>query len=259
MVIMKKNKTLLVAAAFSISLTLLSGCAATKDASKGAHGASSISDPLEPFNRAMFGFNNILDRVLIEPVAKAYTFVTPAFVRNAVQSFMRNLNEPIVFANNLLQADFGGAGVSASRFFVNTTAGVLGLVDVAAVHGLPYEEEDFGQTLAVWGFGEGFYLVLPLMGPSSARDAVGLAVDTLADPVRLATHDPNDEWIYYTRNAIEGIDNRSRLLGAVEDLRRNSFDYYATVRSAYVQRRQGLIHGQAKATGHNAYDEFETQ
>jgi phospholipid-binding lipoprotein MlaA len=142
---------------------------------------------------------------------------------------------------------------------VNSTAGVLGLVDVASTQGLNYEQEDFGQTLATWGFDDGFYIVLPILGPSSLRDTAGLAVDTLADPVRLATRDANREWIYYTRNAVEAIDTRARLLVAVEDLRRNSIDYYAAVRSAYVQKRGSLIKKDVTGNGHNAYDDFETE
>jgi phospholipid-binding lipoprotein MlaA len=199
------------------------------------------------------------NRGWIEPIAKAYEAVTPSFVRDSVQSFMRNLKEPIVVANNLLQADFGGAGQAGARFVVNSTVGVLGLVDVASTKGLNYEREDFGQTLATWGLGDGFYIVLPILGPSSLRDTAGLAVDTLADPVRLATRDPNREWIYYTRTAVEVIDTRARLLAAVEDLRRNSLDYYAAVRSAYVQKRASLIKKDTTGTGHNAYDDFEAQ
>jgi phospholipid-binding lipoprotein MlaA len=137
----------------------------------------------------------------------------------------------------LLQGQIGDAGVTVARFLVNTTAGVGGLVDVASTHGLTYKQEDFGQTLAVWGMGDGFYLVLPIIGPSSLRDAGGLAVDTYADPVRLWAHNTDNEWVYYTRVMVDGLDTRARLVSAVQDLRRNSLDYYAV---AHIRKSGAL-------------------
>jgi len=202
-----------------------------------------INDPLEPLNRVIFGFNNAVDIVLFEPVSKAYLVIVPESIRNSVQNFMRNLRAPVMVANNLLQGDIGGAGVGTARFLINSTVGIGGLFDVANSHqGLEYEQEDFGQTLAVWGLGDGFYLVLPLLGPSSLRDTAGLAVDTFADPVRiLASNDQNNEWIYYTRNGIEALDGRSRLIDSIRDLRHNSLDFYAAIRSIYAQKRSDLI------------------
>lgn len=207
-----------------------------------------INDPIEPINRGIFAFNNVVDIVLIEPVAKLYNWVFPSFVRDGVQNFMRNLRSPLIVANQLLQGDLRGAGVATARFIINTTAGVGGLVDVASHKGMAYEPEDFGQTLGVWGFGDGFYLVLPIIGPSSLRDTTGLVADGLADPVRIVAHNTDNEWIYYTRVGLEGLDTRARLVKAVEDLRRNSLDYYAAVRSAYVQKRQSLIRDEGKGT-----------
>lgn len=200
-----------------------------------------IADPIEPVNRFIFGFNDILDRMLIEPVARGYRAILPTFVRDAVQSFMRNLQSPIIIANNILQGDIGGAGVATARFLINSTVGIVGLVDVADSQGLRYEDEDFGQTMAKWGIGNGFYLVLPVIGPSSLRDTAGLAVDTYADPVRIIAHNTDNEWIYYTRVAVKGIDTRARMIPAIDDLRRNSIDYYAAARSAYGQRRESLV------------------
>jgi phospholipid-binding lipoprotein MlaA len=202
---------------------------------------NAVYDPLEPLNRGVFAFNNALDRALLEPAAKVYNFLTPDFFRAGVQNFMRNLRSPLIVANNVLQGDFKGAGVATARFVMNTVGGIGGLFDMAGANGLPYEPEDFGQTLAVWGFGEGFYLVLPVLGPSSLRDTAGLAVDTYADPVRLYAFNRDEEWIYYTRGAVEGLDNRARLVSAVRDMRRNSLDYYAAVRSAYTQKRRSLV------------------
>lgn len=200
-----------------------------------------INDPIEPVNRAIFAFNNVLDIVLIEPIAKIYNAVFPGFVKDSVQSFMRNLRAPLIIGNNLLQGDVGDAGVATARFIINSTVGIAGLVDVASSQGLAYEDEDFGQTLAVWGLGDGFYVVLPLMGPSSLRDGTGKVVDMLADPVRIVASNTDNDWIYYTRNAVEGLDNRARLIKAIADLRKNSLDYYAAIRSAYGQKRASLI------------------
>jgi len=220
-------------------LTLgVAGCASAKN---DIQAASYINDPLEPFNRGVFAFNNTLDRFLVEPTAKIYNAIFPDFFRDGVKNFMRNLRSPLIVANNLLQGDFKDAGKATARFVINTTAGIGGLIDVAAAQGFEYQPEDFGQTLAVWGFGDGFYLVLPILGPSSLRDGTGMAVDTFADPVRLYAFNRDEEWIYYTRNGVEGLDTRARYVRAVEDLRRNSLDYYAAVRSAYAQKRKALV------------------
>lgn len=228
-------------AAAVLCLTLLAppALAATTDAPQPTR---EVYDPIEPVNRFTFGFNDILDRFIIEPVAKGYKAVLPSFARDAVQSFMHNLESPLLIANNLLQGNVGDAGIALARFAINTTAGVGGLVDVAKTQGLEYKDEDFGQTLAKWGIGDGFYLVLPVIGPSNLRDTAGLLADTYADPVRIYADNTDREWIYYTRVALDGVDKRSRLIDAIADLRRNSLDYYAAVRSAYAQKRAALIH-----------------
>lgn len=225
------------------------GCA--HNAQQQQQSASGISDPIEPVNRGIFAFNNVLDMYIIEPVAKVYNALMPPFFRDGVQNFMRNLRSPLIVGNELLQGDFHNAGVATARFIINTTAGIGGLIDVAQAQGLPYEPEDFGQTLAVWGFGDGFYLVLPVIGPSSLRDATGLAVDSFADPVRIVAHNTDNDWIYYTRVAVEGLDTRARLVKAVDDLRRNSLDYYAAVRSAYAQKRHALIRDEGTSATQN--------
>ena len=227
---------IVLAGVFSLSV---SACASNPDA---AHKSQTeMSDPFEPVNRAVFGFNDILDRIIIEPAAKAYHFVMPQVVQNSIQSFMRNLKSPIIVANNLLQGDVGGAGVTTARFLINSTIGFAGLADVAETTGLSYEPEDFGQTMAVWGMPSGPYLVLPILGPSSIRDTAGLVVDSYADPVRIVAFNTDNEWIYYTRGAVEGLDTRARLIDTIKDLRKNSLDYYASIRSIYTQKRQSLI------------------
>lgn len=240
---MLKNKIFTLASIFLVCLSL-SACASNKHTTNESYNEQVIADPIEPLNRAVFGFNNIVDIAVFEPAAKVYVFVVPEPIRNSIQNFMRNLRSPIIVANNLLQADFGDAGVGTARFVINTTAGIGGLFDVADHYaGLKYENEDFGQTLAVWGLGDGFYIVLPLIGPSSLRDGIGLTVDTFMDPMYImAQNDANNEWIYYTKVGVEALDMRSRYINEIDDLRKNSLDFYAAMRSIYSQKRHALIH-----------------
>ncbi|MCE9508208.1 MAG: VacJ family lipoprotein [Alphaproteobacteria bacterium] len=245
-----KNSTFKISlAVLCLSLALgLGACAKSQKPGVTYNNSHEIADPIEPVNRFIFGFNDILDRILLEPIAKGYKAVLPSFARDAVQSFMHNLQSPLIIANNLLQGSVGDAGVAGARFFINTTVGIGGLVDVAKAQGLSYENEDFGQTLAVWGLGDGFYLVLPVLGPSSLRDAAGLMADSYADPVRIVSDNTDNKWIYYTRGIVDGIDTRARLIKAIDDLRRNSLDYYAAARSAYSQKRSSLIRDDKSGT-----------
>jgi len=223
-----------------------------------AHAAKPVADPIEPVNRAVFSFNNVLDRFLIEPLAKGYRAVVPKVVRSGVQNFMRNLRTPVTVANDLLQGRIGDAGTATARFIINTTVGVGGLVDVAsAKEGLPYHSSDFGQTLATWGAGDGFYLVLPILGPSTLRDTAGLVVDNYADPVRIYARNTDREWIYYARAGLEGLDTRARLIEPIADMRRNSLDYYTAAKSAYMQRRSAIIYGQKTRLSVDGYDQNE--
>lgn len=237
----KRNVFFALALAILLS-TSLGACAKTQNAD--GYDTAAISDPIEPVNRGIFAFNNFIDIILIEPVATVYHDFVPDFLRDAIQSFMRNLRTPLIVANNLLQGNISGAGTATARFVINTTAGIGGLIDVASAHGLEYVPEDLGQTLAVWGFGDGMYIVLPIIGPSSVRDATGTVGEFFADPVRIYAHNTDNDWIYITRGVVEGIDTRSRYLKAVKDLRKNSLDYYAAVRSAYTQKRHSMIKNQ---------------
>ena len=203
--------------------------------------ASDVYDPMEGYNRAVFAFNDAVDTIIFEPIAMGYRFIAPTPVRTGVRNFLRNLKSPMQVVNQTLQGDLSGAGTDVARFAVNSTAGVLGLVDVGAMIGLPYEQEDFGQTLAVWGVGHGPYVVLPVMGPSSFRDATGLLVDSYADPLRLYLYNTHQEEWHYARLGLTAISTREELLDLLDDLQKNSFDYYAAMRSTYMQRRQALV------------------
>ncbi len=232
----QKPTRLLLSALFCAGLA---ACSTT-----GTGDSAEIYDPMEGFNRGVFAFNEAVDDVLIEPVARGYRYVTPQPVRTGVTNFLRNLRSPLIVANQLLQGDIGGTGEGIARFAINSTVGVVGLIDVAAMAGMPYEPEDFGQTLGVWGAGHGFYVVLPLMGPSSLRDAVGMAVDSYADPLRIYLFNTDNEGWHYARIGLSALDQRTELLDALEDLQKNSLDYYAALRSAYVQRREAQVSDQ---------------
>ncbi|MBM3569966.1 MAG: VacJ family lipoprotein [Alphaproteobacteria bacterium] len=203
------------------------------------------NDPLEPMNRAIFAFNQVADRYVIKPVAEAYVEL-PQGLRDSIRNFLRNLKTPIILANDLLQGEGRRAGETLTRFLVNSTAGVLGLFDVAAANGVPYHDEDFGQTLAVWGVGEGPYLVLPILGPSNFRDTAGMAADWLADPVRDWAEDHDKSWANWTRTGLRAIDLRAELLETLDKLERTSLDYYAALRSMTRQRRDAEIRNGAR-------------
>jgi phospholipid-binding lipoprotein MlaA len=203
------------------------------------------NDPLEPMNREIFNFNLFLDRNLIKPVALGYRNVFPQFVRDTIRNFLHNLNEPVIFANDMMQGEWGAANLSAARFLINSTFGVGGLVDFATNTGVPRQTGDFGQTLASWGVAEGPYLVLPIFGPSNPRDAVGMGVDGVMEPFGYLASDygaGNSATI--GRMAASGVDLRARNIETLDDLERNAIDFYAELRSLYRQHRaEELRHG----------------
>ncbi len=227
---------------FLMLYALLAGCATTGPVNQPDRPAPAAeadsNDPFEPFNRAMYTFNDKFDRYLLKPVARGYRAVMPRPVRRGVSNFFYNLREPMYLVNNALQGKFGNAAASLGRFLTNTTFGVFGLFDVATHWGLERRDEDFGQTLAVWGFKEGPYLVLPFFGPSNVRDGVGLYGDVqLYPPAHV--HDDGARWTLY---ATEAVDTRARLLEAGDILEQAAGqDPYVFVREAYRQRRRSLI------------------
>ncbi len=208
-----------------------------------------INDPFESFNRSIFDFNQELDRIVLRPLAEGYRFVLAEPFRDMVKNFLDNLRTPIILANDLLQGKAGRAGQTLHRFIFNSTFGIAGLFDVVGGR-LPDKEghlrsgggdravamhdEDFGQTLAVWGFGEGPYLVLPLLGPAPPRDAIGLGVDTLLDPLTYANIGIG--WSI-GRTALRGVDTRERHIELLDEIEEESIDFYAKIRSLYRQRR----------------------
>ena len=195
-----------------------------------------VNDPAEPTNRAVFEFNDFLDRNLLKPVARVYRTL-PADLRDGIHNILNNLRAPVVFLNDVLQGELVRAGETAMRFVINSTVGIAGLGDPATDMGFEHHNEDFGQTLAVWGFGEGPYVMLPVFGPSNPRDTVGLVVDYFVDPFNWLANHEGVAWATYVRGGARAIDERARNYDALEELRRSSLDYYAALRSLYRQRR----------------------
>lgn len=226
-----------------LSFGLVSGCATAPDPTDREAVAEyvQINDPAEPANRAIFAVNQVIDEGVLKPAAGMYRHLVPPPVRTGVHNALNNLRSPVVFLNDVLQGDMDRAGVTLMRFVINTTVGVGGLGDPATDMGFPYHSEDFGQTLAVWGVGDGPFVMLPLFGPSNPRDTVGLVVDMLVDPVNHWAANTDREAITYARGATRAVDERARNYDTLEELERSSLDFYATIRSLYRQRRADEI------------------
>jgi phospholipid-binding lipoprotein MlaA len=225
---------------------VVSGCASHPQTSPTAAAEEDFHDPLEDFNRKIFDFNQVVDRYVLVPAAKAYRAALPSPVRDSIHDFLNNLNEPLIFANDTLQGRFDYARDSVVRFVLNSTIGMGGLVDVAGRWGIPYRDNDLGVTFGVWGIPEGPYLVVPVIGPSDPRDIAGIGIQAFGDPWnRLVSGEPwNYYWIPYARGAVLALDQRTRYLDTLADIERTSLDYYATLRSLYRQRRAALVRGQ---------------
>ena len=222
---------------FAIAMAGLPGCAsAPKDAAARAE-FEKDNDPIEPFNRAMFAFNKQMDGMFLRPAAVVYKSVLPKPVQNGVHNFLSNLRGPVVLANDVLQWEMDRAGNTAGRFVINTTVGILGIWDAAAYMGIEGHSEDFGQTFGTWGIGEGFYIVLPFLGPSNPRDTVGLVTEYFADPVNMWIRNGDYPEMILVRALVTGVDFRARNLQTIDELERTSLDYYVAVRSLYRQRR----------------------
>lgn len=196
--------------------------------------AASEADPWEGFNRAVFSFNETLDKYLLKPVAEGYVYVTPSPVRTGIGNFFNNIGEVTTVVNDLLQGKFRQAGLDSTRFLVNTTVGMAGFIDVGSRIGLQRNDEDFGQTLGYWGMGSGPYLMLPFLGPSTIRDAAGMVPDYFISPYDSV----DDDATRYGIRGLQVVDLRASLL-EVEKL--VAGDRYSFFREAYLQRRAFLV------------------
>ena len=199
-----------------------------------------IYDPFEPVNRAIFSFNNAADRIVLEPIAKGYKKL-PSPIQSGINNFLSNLRTPLVVVNQLLQGQGENVIQSSGRFIINSTVGIFGLFDVGENIGLEEKKEDYGQTLATWGVGDGFYIVLPLFGPSNLRDTSGMVLTMLTDPINAYAANEGEAWLVPMRTAANAVDQRSQIIDEVNALRDNSVDYYAAVRSSYYQNRKAAI------------------
>lgn len=228
--------------AFAILMAVaVAGCASTPKDSNPANGE--VYDPFEPVNRVFFDFNMFLDRNLLRPVTRFYVDVVPEAFRMSIHTMLEILDTPVVMGNALLQGDPDRFMEAAARFTMNL-AGGMGVLDVAG-DAAPPVDEDFGQTLAVWGAPSGPYLVLPFIGPSNVRDGIGKGVDSFGDPVSYVVSDNSSDLTSYlfsgTRFGASVLDKRSRILGQLEELEKTSLDFYATIRSLYDQKRRDEI------------------
>ena len=256
-------------------ITSLISLMIASNANAGTDGESNLSkkkpdqvkDCFESVNRATFKFNEILDGIIFEPVAKAYR-VLPSPVRSGTSNVLENLSSLVTIPNNILQGEFKKAGVNTGRFAINTTLGIIGIFDVAEKIGFSeYEKEDYGQTLGVMGVSEGCYLILPVLGPSTIRDTAGSFINLLGgDPWYNASVHGNNEFLsntqYVTTKILSGIDFRAKNIDSLENLEKNSMDFYASVRSLYLQDRQRKISNSKtiiETLNDSDWEEIETQ
>ena len=226
-----------------------------------------VKDCFETVNRGIFAFNQGLDKIFFKPVAKGYKFL-PKPIRSGTSNALSNLSNVVTIPNNILQGQIKEAGVNTLRFSINTTLGIAGIFDVASYYGLKkLDKEDYGQTLGAWGVNEGCYFVLPVLGPTTVRDAVGsIANFTGGDPWYNVTVNNNTQYFqnsdYYYSRLTAGIDFRAKNLEAFESLEKNSLDLYASVRSLYLQDRKRKIQNLNETTetmNDDDWEEIDTQ
>ena len=238
---MIKNFTIILIT--TLTLTLNVGASSDGELLLKKNQPSQVKDCFENLNRATFAFNQAIDGVIIQPIAKVYRSI-PSPIKTGLNNSLENLSNLVTVPNNILQGDFALAGANSGRFLINTTAGILGLIDVAQYIGLSeYKKEDYGQSLAKHGVGPGCYVVLPILGPSTARDAAASITNFMGGDawynvtVRNDTHHFSDI-DYYSSKVTGGVNFRAKNFDSIENLETNSLDFYASVKSLYLQDRQ---------------------
>ena len=261
---MKKIFILLILS-FLFALNVNAGTDGENSLSKKSSGE--VKDCFENVNRATFAFNQGLDKAIFKPVAKVYKKL-PSPIRKGSGNFVNNLSNLATIPNNILQGDLKKAGENTARFVVNTTLGILGIFDVADGLGfVKYEKEDYGQTFGSWGIGEGCYLVLPVLGPSTTRDAAGSIINVIGgDPWHNVTIGNDTRYFnerdYYISRGTAGVDFRAKNIESFDGLEKNSIDFYASIRSLYIQDRKQKIQNSDKITDtqdDSDWDEIETK
>ncbi len=228
-----RGRTVLMLAA----LGLLAACATTPGDQLAAK-----ADPWEKTNRSIYKFNRGIDKAVVSPATNVYRAVVPQAAQHGVANAFGNATQPLSFVNALLQGKISQAFRSVDRFLINTTLGLGGLADHATDMGRPDEPEDFGQTLAVWGVKSGPYVMLPIFGPSTIRDAIGFAGEQFADPYQVALAANVNGLPYYGVRGLSLLNTRSYLMDTTDGVLKGSADEYTTVKSAYLQYRENLIY-----------------
>ena len=227
-----------------IATSSMAGSDGQNELSKNTNGE--VKDCFETVNRGIFAFNQAIDGLIFEPLAKGYLHL-PSPIRTGTSNFVGNLSTLLTIPNNVLQGDLGIAGKNTLRFIVNSTVGIIGIFDPASAMGLnSYEKEDYGQTLGSWGIGEGCYVVLPVLGPSTARDAIGSLGNYMGGDAWYNVTVRNDtqffsDFDYYASKGVEGVDFRAKNFDDINNLEENSIDFYASVKSLYLQDRRKKI------------------
>jgi len=253
--------------AFLLQTSIVNAGTTGSEELKGSESQNTTGECFEGFSRAMFKLNYDLDRIVFQPVAKGYRAI-PLPIRKGTGNAMDNLRSLLTLSNNILQGDFNRAGNTAGRFAINTTVGILGIFDPAEnVFGLKEQgKEDFGQTIGRWGANSGCYFVLPVLGPTTVRDSIGLVGNLFLDPVYQITHNTEidngvvgngnySEHNYYYYRGTSAIDFRSKNIESFDSLENNSIDLYASVKSLYIQERNKKIaNAQSLANTQNAGD-----
>ena len=233
-------------AAFLGAALLLAGCAGKSAPTTAADAGDAadedqVNDPYENTNRFFYKVNDTIDTYSLKPIAQGYVYVTPQPVRTGIHNFLANISSPVLFTNDVAQANPKRAGDTFMRFMINSTAGVLGVFDVAKLAGYRAHDTDFGVTLGLWGVSEGPYLYLPFLGPSSPRGATGYALDAAVDPFTYVPHGYGLRTFNWARYGMGVIDTRANLLTDLDKVKANALDPYATIRSLYRQHVQSQI------------------
>jgi phospholipid-binding lipoprotein MlaA len=235
------RRLLLIMPGLMAAALALSACTVARPGAVQAASAEEFNDPLEEINRSIFGFNQAVDQAVLVPAAKTYRTVLPPPMQQSIHDFLQNLNNPVIFANDVLQGQIGLAGNTLARTAINTTIGFGGMFDVAKVIGIPHHSNDMGITFATHGVAEGPYVMVPVLGPSNPRDIAGSVVDGFLDPADYVAGQHNLYYAVLARRVTSGIDVRSRNIESLADIEKTSLDFYATIRSLHRQRRAAQI------------------
>jgi len=234
-----------------VCAALVAGASACSAAGQTAEERQPNIDPFEPINRPIYAFNDFTDRYLLRPVGQGYNFIFPQPVRSGIGNFYDNITYPVTIVNGLLQGKFSQAGWDSIRFLMNSTFGILGFMDLATSEGVPRNDEDFGQTFAVWGIPQGPYIVIPVLGPSTVRDGIGILANIQINPLTQM----NNSSVRDKLLILWTIETRASLIGPDEVIQ-EAFDPYLFIRDAYLQNREFLINGR-RADDDEFFEDFD--